>query len=260
MPNDLLASIPIAGIFVLVGFVMLAFYELGFRIAGRHPAAKGDDASSSLGPMVGGLLGMLGFVLAITFSMAAGQHDQRRQGVIDDANTIGTAYLRADLLDGETATQVRQLLREYVDVRLAAVDGNDLQNILTRSDEIQQRLWRLVVAAATAQPNTNTALMVQATNDLIDMHAKRLAAAVRSRIPLSVWVALMLITLLTMSTMGVQTGLTGRRRLNAVVPLSLAFAVLVTLVVDLNRPQGGLIKVSQAAMLDLQASMRGAGQ
>ncbi|MCB1816527.1 MAG: hypothetical protein KDI77_01175, partial [Gammaproteobacteria bacterium] len=80
-----------------------------------------------------------------------------------------------------------------------------------------------------------------------------------NRIPGSAWIALSAITLLTMVTMGIQVGLTGKRRLAAVIPLSLAFSVLVTLVVDLNRPQNGLIKVSQESMIGLQASMRDTG-
>ena len=97
--------------------------------------------------------------------------------------------------------------------------------------------------------------MIQSTNDVIDMHEKRVTGALRNRIPGSVWIALFAITALTMITMGVQVGLTGKRRLVAVIPMILAFAVLVTLVVDLNRPQSGLITVGQQSMVDLQSSM-----
>ena len=97
--------------------------------------------------------------------------------------------------------------------------------------------------------------MIQSINDVIDMHEKRVTAALRNRIPSSVWIALIAITVLTMITMGMQVGLTGKRRSVAVIPLSLAFAVLVTLVVDVNRPQRGLITVGQQSLVDLQSSM-----
>lgn len=84
---------------------------------------------------------------------------------------------------------------------------------------------------------------------------KRVTGGLRNRIPDSVWIALSAITALAMITMGMQAGFTGERRLVAVITLSLAFAALVTLVADLNRPQSGLITVGQQAMVDLQRGM-----
>jgi purine-cytosine permease-like protein len=98
-------------------------------------------------------------------------------------------------------------------------------------------------------------LAIQSVNEVIDMHETRVTSGLRNRIPASVWIALFAITALTMITMGVQIGFTGKRRLVAVIPMSLAFAVLVTLVVDLDRPQRGLIIVGQQSLIDLQRSM-----
>ncbi|AZG36492.1 MULTISPECIES: bestrophin-like domain [Shewanella] len=97
--------------------------------------------------------------------------------------------------------------------------------------------------------------MIQSINDIIDMHQKRVTAGLRNRIPSSVWMALIGIIALAMIAMGAEVGLTGKRRLVAMIPLVLAFAVLVALVVDLNRPQSGLITVGQQSMVDLQRSM-----
>jgi hypothetical protein len=71
---------------------------------------------------------MLAFILAVTFSMAASQHDVRKQNVLEEANSIGTAYLRSDLIDKQYGTEVKRLLREYVNVRLKAASGSDLKN------------------------------------------------------------------------------------------------------------------------------------
>jgi hypothetical protein len=198
---------------------------------------------------------MLAFVLAFTFSIASHQHDLRKQSVLEEANSIGTAYLRADLLDKQYAIKVKHLLREYVDIRLKAASGSALDTAMAGSVEIHDHLWALVSAAAKDRPNTNTSLMIQSINDIIDMHQKRVTAGLRNRIPSSVWMALIGIIALTMITMGAEIGLTGKRRLVAMIPLVLAFAVLVALVVDLNRPQSGLITVGQQSMVDLQRSM-----
>jgi hypothetical protein len=213
------------------------------------------EITVSLGPMLGGLLGMLAFVLAITFSITASQHNLRKENVILEANAIGTAYLRADLIDESAASEVKKLLREYVDIRLHAAEGGDLKKIFQRSVEIHQLLWETVLPVSRSGPSINTMLVVQAINDVIDMHEIRVSAGIYGRIPTVVWLALFSITALSMITIGTLVGLTGKRRLVVVVPMLLAFAVLVSLVVDLNRPQTGMIKVGQQAMISLQNSM-----
>ena len=199
---------------------------------------------------------MLAFVLAFTFSMASSQHDLRKQNVLEEANAIGTAYLRADLIDKQHGIEVKRLLREYVDVRLkGARSDNDIYSAIAKSVEIHNLLWAQVSAAAVENPGTNSSLMVQSANDVIDMHEKRVTGALHNRIPVSVWIALLAITALTMVAIGAQVGFTAKRRLVAVIPMILAFAVLVTLVVDLNRPQTGLITVGQQSMVELQSNM-----
>lgn len=188
--------------------------------------------------------------------MAASQHDLRKQNVLNEATKITTAYLRMDLIAPEHGSQAKRLLREYVSVRLRVAQKEvDWQSALNRSLEIDDQLWTEVAAAAIARPTSSTSLAVQGVNEVIDIHERRVVGARYNRIPGSVWVGLMAITLLTMLTIGMQIGLTGKRRLLAVTPLSLAFAMLVTLIVDLNRPDGGFITVSQQPMIDLQDMM-----
>ena len=255
MNPNLFDSLPIAGFYIIAAILMLAFGEIGYQLGVRAQSRQDKEAPASLGPMVGGLLGMLAFVLAFTFSMASSQHDLRKQNVLEEANSIGTAYLRTDLIDEPYNIEVKRLLREYVDVRLMATSGSDLDAALAKSVEIHHLIWTQGSAAARQSPSTNTSLMIQSINDVIDMHEKRVTGALRNRIPTSVWLSLVAITALTMITMGTQVGLTGRRRLVAVIPLVLAFSALVTLVVDLNRPQSGLITVGQQSMINLQSSM-----
>ena len=263
MHINLFESIPIGGIYVLTALLMLVFGEIGYQIGGHTPTRQDKDATTSLGPIVGGSLAMLAFVLAFTFSMASSQNDNRKQDVLQEANSIGTAYLRADLLDKQSGIEVKRLLREYVKVRLEAAVRleaprvGDINTLIAESVEIHNLLWAQVSSAAREGPNTNTSLMIQSINDVIDMHEKRLTDALRNRIPDTVWIALAAIAALTMITLGTQIGFTERRRLVAVIPLIMAFAMLMTLVVDLNRPQTGLITVGQQAMLDLQSSMGG---
>lgn len=253
----LLETLPISGIYVFVVFLMLLSGEIGYQF-GRHAQSRKDkDAPAAIGPMVAGLMGMLAFVLAFTFSMAASQHDLRKQNVLKEANAIGTAYLRADLLEPPLALQVKRLLHEYVDIRLKAAAGADMNTAIAQSVDLQNRVWAQVSSAALENPNTNTALMIQALNDVIDMHETRISGGLRNRIPVDVWIALAAIITLSMLALGAQVGFSGKRRLVAELPMILAFAVLVTLVVDLNRPQSGLITIGQESMMTLQKSMGG---
>jgi flagellar basal body-associated protein FliL len=139
-----LETVPILIIFAFITIFMLAFCEVGFRFGAHARESRDKEATVSLGPMVGGLMGMLAFVLAITFSIAASQHELRKQNVIDEANAVGTAYQRADLLAEPVASEVKKLLREYVDIRLQAANGGDLNAILARSVEIHGLLWSRV--------------------------------------------------------------------------------------------------------------------
>lgn len=140
MNFGLFESLPIAGVYVGIFLVMLVSCEVGYQFGKRVQTRQDKEAPTYLGPMVGGLLGMLAFVLAFTFSMAASQHDARKQNVLDEANAVGAAYLRSDLLEMQYGMEVKALLREYVDIRLQAASGYDLDAALARSVDIHRLL------------------------------------------------------------------------------------------------------------------------
>jgi len=248
-------SLPIVSTLIFVALIMLLACEFGYHLGNRARTRHDVEAPASLGSIVAGLLGMLAFVLGFTFSIVSGHHDLRKMRVLEEANAVGTAHLRSDLIQPEYGEEVKRLLKDYVDLRLQKVTVENYASILGRSEEIHDLLWAQVRDAAKLQPDTNSQLMIESINDVIDMHEKRAMASLYTRIPVSIWLALLAISTFCMLTMGIQIGFAGRRRLIAVIPMMLAFAVLVTLVVDLDRPQSGLIKVSQQAMVDLQRKM-----
>ena len=262
MGRYFIEAMPIAGVYLCIVLLILAACEAGILIGRRyHRAHQDEGAMTSVGPMVGGLLGMLAFVLAFTFSMAATHHGARKQDVLTEAIYINTDYLRADLLGDTRGPQIKRLLREYVDVRLrAARPGGDLKAGVTRSLEIHDLLWAQASSAVSEDSNRNTFLAVTSVNDVIAMHERRVTDAVHARIPGGIWLGLMAITVLTMGALGLQVGLSGKRRLVGIIPIALAFAVLATLVLDLNRPQGGFFTVSQQPLLDLQVRINGAAK
>jgi hypothetical protein len=246
-------SIPV--ILILVGTVVfiIAFFEVGFRI-GRYLQpryAKGHDAP--LGPMVGSTLAMLAFVLAITFSMTASRYDQRKQNLLAEVNAIESMYLRADLLAEPQQEAIQRFLLEYVDVRLSGAEAGSAGQALTWSLGLHDLLWAEVMTAVNDNPTRLSAMLVQSANDVIATHEKRMTYAVRQRIPPEIWFALYAIAGFAMLSVGSQAGLSRSRRMMQVIPTALGFAILMTLIVDLDRPADiGLVKVNQAAMMDLR--------
>lgn len=252
---DYIQSLPIALIYFIITALIFLPFEIGYRISKRLYAKTDLKETKALGQISAGLLGMLAFVLAFTFSMAASQYANRKQMVLQEANAIGTAYLRADLVAEPYAKELKYLLQEYVTTRLEAVKKENLVKGLLRSVEIHRLLWLQVKSAAKTNPNTNTSLMVQSINEVIDMHENRVTAGLHDKIPTSIWITLFAISAMAMLTIGMEFGLGESRRIIVIIPMMLAFAALTTLIVELNRPQEGMIKVGQESMISLQKSM-----
>jgi hypothetical protein len=175
--------------------------------------------------------------------------------VLQEANAIGTAYMREDLIEEPYANELKHLLKEYFTIRLEAVKKENIDKALLKSVEIHSLLWIQVKTVAKINPNTNTSLMVQSVNEVIDMHEKRVTAGFHDKIPRSIWITLFAISAMAMLTVGVELGLGESRRIIVILPMMFAFAALTTLIVELNRPQEGTIVIGQQSMISLQKSM-----
>jgi hypothetical protein len=189
-------------------------------------------------------------------SSASPSASRQRQLLVDEANAIGTTWLRADMLP-ERREDIRALLREYVDVRIDAIVPGKLAASIRRSEDLQNRLWALAVPMARSDPDSViVGLFVQSLNDMIDLHAKRLNAAVRSRIPTPIWAALYGISVLSFAAMGYHSGLTGTSRSLVTVVVAFTFSVVIVLIADLDRSQEGALRVSPQALIDVRQSMK----
>jgi len=252
-PLDLL---PIWGVFLATVAVVLLAVEGGFRLGQYRRRRSEQEDRPPVGEMVAATLALLAFMLAFTFGLAASRFDVRRGLVIDEANAIGTTYLRAGLLPEPHRSDVRSLLREYVDVRLEAVQPGKLSRSIGRSEELHARLWAHAVAVGEKNPGSIVVgLFIASLNEVIDLHAKRLALGVRNRIPGTIWAALSFVAIIGTSVMGYHAGLADSGRSLALLALVLAFSAVVTLIADLDRPQEGLLRVSQQIMIDLQKTL-----
>jgi hypothetical protein len=253
--NAAIDALPLWALFISILLIVLLSVECGYRLGKYRRSRREEEKEAPLGTMVGATLGLFAFILAFTFGLAAARFDTRRQVLLDEANAIGTTYLRAGMLP-ERGERIRGLLRDYVGVRLEAVKSGNVAEGIRRSEQIQQQVWTEAENVGEKNPNSIVVgLFVQSLNEMIDLHAKRLQAGLRSRIPAAIWLGLFAVAALSLATMGYHAGLSGTRRSLAILAVAVTFSVVIELIADLDRPQEGVLRVSQQALLDVQRSM-----
>jgi hypothetical protein len=240
----------------LVGLaVVLAASEIGHRFGVRAAARGGDDVST----LESAVLGLLALMIGFTFAMALARFEARRDAVLNEANAIGTTALRARLLPEPHRTESLKLLREYVKIRLDVTDDQVSRKeqvaAIDRSNVLQEALWQQAKAMAAKDSGmVPTGLFIQTLNEMIDNHGKRLAA-LRNRVPNIVLLSLFGIAAVAGGFTGYATGLDARRARLPVYLIGLLVSVVILLILDLDRPSSGFIKVSQQPMVDTAASI-----
>jgi hypothetical protein len=254
--HGLLDYLPIWALFVATLVVALLSFEGGFWVGRRWSLRSEHEQEIVVRGLVGGMLGLEAFMLAFTFGAAAAHFDARRQAVIDEANTIRTAYLRADFLPEPHRAEIRNLLREYVDVRLDGVRSGKIEQGIARSEELHNQLWLQAAASREKTPSTAFAVQfIQSLNEIFTLHSRRVIVGLEFRIPNIIWIVLYAITALAAASIGYHSGLTGRSRPLVALAIILAFSAVILLIEDLDRPLYGFLEVSQRALVDLQTKM-----
>jgi hypothetical protein len=225
----------------------------GFRIGRRRRAQVPDENDGSTGLLVGSLLALFAFLLAVTMGMASDRYDARRGLVLRESNSIGTTFLRAGYLPEPERTEIRNLLRDYVPSRVAVPDLAELRRNDGRSAEIQDAIWARAEALARRTPDSDVlALFIASLNETIDLQNDRLVVGVYARVPATVVAFLLLGGGLSILMVGYNAGLGGKRSLVGAVVFIVVVGAVITLVIDLDRPRDGFVTVSQQALIDLQ--------
>src|SRR6476659_1196430 len=141
--TQLLDSLPILGVFVVFAIVSMLFYEGGFKFGRWYQERTPGEQEGPTNLIVGSILALLAFLLAVTMGMASDRFDARRAIVLEEANSIGTTYLRAGYLPEPASTQIRELLREYVPLRIGLTDATGYEAEINTSTAIQGRIWAI---------------------------------------------------------------------------------------------------------------------
>ncbi len=247
--------VPFRAMALLIVLLLLAAVELGRWTGWWMRRHRGADVSKGLGSLQGAMLGLLALVLAFTYSFVVTRQDNRKHAVIEEANAIGTAYLRAELVPEPTRSELKKLLHSYVHTRLISAElintPEKWQAALDRSSAVQRQLWPAAVPLARNRPpNPIDAILYQSLNEVIDMHTRRLAAGF-DRLPSSVLLMVLFIAALSLGVTGFIQGAAGRYRRGATTMFVLMLAAVTVIIVDLDRPLRGMVRVSQQPLRDL---------
>ncbi len=252
--RETLDALSLTSVLVLTLAVVLAAIELGYRTGHWRQQHLGgrNESEAQLSAMTGAHLALLAFIMAFSFSMAAGHYQERRALILEDANAIGTAYLRAELIETPQSVSIRQLLIEYAGIRADFKNLEQAQHLLVEAEKIQEQIW-LEVQQLTRQqaPNVLHSLLIQSLNEVFDIHEERIAAGIKNRVPKSLWVVLAALLILAMLGIGYFSGYRGVRNPIASTALALSFSLVLFLIADLDRPTSGMVKADQTAMNDL---------
>ena len=236
--------------------------EMGYR-AGKRSAREPDArAGSQIGTIQGAILGLLGLLLAFSFAAAGSRFLERQDLIVQEANTIGTAYLRADLLEEPARSRLRGALKDYTQHRVAL--SARLRHGITPQDtaeisRLQAEMWSAAVEGARANPVISLALLAP-VNDVIDLHSTRVFAS-KKRLPLLVLALLIACSALSLEVIGFGAGTAGHRRASLTLSLLALIWTSLWITIDLDRPRAGLMRLSdeplRALSFDAPAAVPG---
>jgi hypothetical protein len=228
--------------------------ELGIYLRSRRNPKEGERQDLSV--ILTATLTLLGLVIGFSFSMAVTRYDQRKSYEEDEANAIGTAYVRAGLLPTANASMVRELLADYLNQRIlyyVTFDARRIDQINTSTAKLQRDLWSVVQAAAAAQPTPVVALAVAGMNDVLNSQGYT-QAAWWNRIPIPAWGLMGIIAVCGNVLFGYVAHTEKKSKLLFVLPLIVAISFF--LIAELDSPRTGLIRVRPLNLISVSQTIQ----
>jgi len=240
---------------------VLVCLSLGWRLGRRRMARLRDNEQLNLGPLEGAIFGLMGLLIAFTFTGAANRFDARRQLIVQHANAIGTAWMRLDLLPDAPRVEVQNLFRQYLDLQLALVsESEDPQEVTQRLGDvsrIQDDIW-LKSVSASKLGNTQPLVvsLLPALNEMFDIAENRIMAS-KMHPPLAIYTMLGILVLVSALLAGFAMSASKSLSYLHAVGFALTIAASVYLILDLENPRVGLLRVDDfdVALVTLRESM-----
>jgi len=228
--------------------------RIGLAFRKKHHSPDEED-TEDFTFIVGATLTLLGLIIGFTFSMAVSRYDQRMNFEEQEANAIGTEYIRVDALPPADAAKIRSLLKEYLDNRIqyyVARDQDSLVKINAATLQLQNLLWTAVIAPAKTQPTPLTALAVSGMNDVLNAQGYA-QAAWWNRIPAAAWILLVTISVFCNLLIGYGVRLKSEL-LFLILPVVLSVSLF--LIADIDSPRRGVIHIRAQNLESLAESLK----
>jgi hypothetical protein len=237
--------------------LMVAASEIGYRLGLRSRA--GEKTQALVPVITGSILGLLGLLLGFTMSMSVSRYDARRRLVLEEANAIRAAYLRIQALAPPESTELQDLLRQYASNRLrvsqSALDALKLQQGKEEDARLQNQLWSHAAALARKDPQSvPVGLVMESLNTVFDVENSRWIGFI-AHVPEEVIYVNALMGLVVALMVGYEFGVTGHRHPLSQVLLIISVTMVIALIVELDQPYSGAIRVSEQPLINLQRQL-----
>lgn len=247
-------------LFLLAVLAFFAVLELAFRFGYRHAPTSDTSGRTHVAALQAALVGLLSLLLGFNFSMAASRFDARKTLVQDEVNAIRMTWLRAQLLPGPQRDTISTLLINYMDTRIESmgseVNRSTLDSANAHAEQVERQLWSATTSAAGQGPNpTAWNLFIQALNEMISVNDRR-RAALDNHVPETVINLLFSVAVGALAYIAYGYGLSGKRRHASTAIFALLVAMVLTIILDMDRPRRGLIRVDEQGMVRLRQSMQ----
>ena len=253
----LLDELPLGLLFALSILLIAAAWAAGFGLARRLARSQNAPEERYAGEIMGAVLGLLAFLLALTFDMAMNRYQDRQDLAREEAEAMRSAFTSAAYAEEPERSQLRAALRRYVEVRAEPVrDQRSLEDAVRRSGELHAELMRLGELIGRGRSVTDVhALVVDNLNEMMSLHHRRLALGLRSRTPSSVIGTLFLVMAMAMFTVGWSAGEHATRRYATVGAFAIGFSSVIVLISALDRPENRLVVENRQVMEEIRAWM-----
>ncbi len=244
----------------------MAFIEVGIKLGSNKKGKTVKAQTAQVRAIMGASLGLLAFMLAFSFSMAQRHFEVRTQSFMLEVSAISSAYRGADLLDNAARPVARNLLQQFVAIRMEMMRQKSSSGmsrvfeLVKDSERLHDKLWSLAESSMEDPENSeSTGIFSQSVLAMINAQDARLQAVLFNRISPVIWITLFVMALLSMIVMGYQAGLTGARSGIATWTLAVTFSIVMALVMDLDRPNQSLFSMNQQLMVELHNRMAADG-
>jgi hypothetical protein len=248
-----------AGIFLIPFLAVLIPILLG-QLYGVYRSKKSANLQEGpVGTVVGSSFALLAFMMALVFQMTTERFNSRRELLLEEVTNIRTLYLHAGLIQEPIRSDTKKLLVEYVDLRVISFrDTSKLRYALSRSQEILDTLWTFTETLAGQDRSSEVySLFTTSASNLINSFNQRITMTFEYRLPVLILWILFIIAFLSMLALGYQFGITGKGGIGINMLLAFIFAIVMMLVLALDRPELGMSKLNQKPMLTLQKQLQG---